>query len=159
MNPERPKGRTTSANTEPRQLIMKNKLYLSIAKLAWPKIVRQSLAALAGVFAAHGMAGDVYDLKSLIVAALIWGVTSLLSLVTKNALDEGWREILRKLVEAGVSQGIAAASGWLATSGFDGDPMQTEAVLIWLGNFGLSAASRPDAKPKALGQPQEIPPN
>jgi hypothetical protein len=127
-----------------------NKIYLSIAKLAWPKIIRQGLAALAGVFASHGLAGDVFDLKSLLVAVGIWAVTSLMSLVTKNVLDEGWREILRKLVEAAVSQGIAAFAGWMATSGFNGDPMQTEAVLIWLGNHGISVASRPDAKPKQI---------
>jgi hypothetical protein len=127
-----------------------NKIYLSIAKLAWPKIVRQSFAALAGVFAAHGVAGDVMDTKSLLIALVLWLVTTLTSLITKKAIDDEWRELLRKLVEAIVSQGIAAATGWLATSGYNGDPMQAEALMIWLGNLGISWASRPDAKPKQI---------
>jgi hypothetical protein len=129
---------------------MTNKIYLSIAKLAWPKIIRQGLAALAGVFASHGIVGDVTDTKSLLIALVLWLVSTLTSLITKNAIDDEWRELLRKLVEAIVSQGIAAFAGWMATSGFNGDPMQTEAVLIWLGNHGISVATRPDAKPKQI---------
>jgi hypothetical protein len=126
-----------------------NKVYLAIVKLALPKLIRQGLAALGGIMAAHGVAADVANTNSIVSGAILWGVTALWSLLAKKLPDDGWREILRKLTEAFTSQGIAFATGWLSSQGFNGDPASTEAVALFLANFGISAAARPD-KPATL---------
>jgi len=127
-------------------------LFLLSAPLG--KTLRHGIAASSGALLLHGL--DVQDSISLIssLALLIFAQTW--SAICKEAPSEKWQDMARQLFTLMAGHGVSAISGALALRGFAGDAnqlselLQASAVLLFGGNLGLSAASRPDTESIAI---------
>lgn len=125
-----------------------NKISTLLARLSLPKLVRHALAAFGGALAGHGIEGDVMIFPSLLSGLVVFAISTLWSHFAKVRLDDSQTVIARKLTEALTQQAMAALSGLLAARGFNGDMQSTEAIVLFVANYALSAMARPDAKPK-----------
>lgn len=87
---------------------------------------------------------DTSNTQALIGGLVCIGFTWLWSLVSKLEwtaaihLRDDFKDVAKKALAALISQGFAALSGWLMASGFDADPNDPVAVMLFLGNLGAS---------------------
>lgn len=138
---------------------MKDKLIALFAKLWMPTLVRHVLAAAGGYTAAAGIDGStttgLFAGGVLYVSSLAWSLVqkrfgSLLEkwgMADVQALDAETaiygRQLAAMFFGAVTSQLVAALSGYLLAAGYAGDVNDPTAVLIFLGNLGLSKARGP----------------
>jgi len=113
-------------------------------------LARHGLAAFAGTLAAQGLTVDASSTSSLVTALIIFAGASLWSWIVKlkwstdsrtmNVIDDTTAEMVRKLIGAFVSQGMAAFSGYLATQGHAVNVDDPVALSVFGANLALSKA-------------------
>lgn len=113
-------------------------------------LIRHGLAAFAGTLAAQGLTVDASSTSSLVTALIIFAGASLWSWVVKlkwstdnrtmHVIDDTTAEMIRKLLGAFVSQGMAAFSGYLATQGHSVNVDDPVALSVFGANLALSKA-------------------
>jgi hypothetical protein len=102
-----------------------------------PTLIRHGIAALGGALAC-----DASSLTSLLSGVLVMLVSVMWSYFahTKGDRLNEHSPLLAELSRALASNAVAALSGVLATHGFTGQPDDTAAVLLFLGNATHSSA-------------------
>lgn len=112
-------------------------------------LLRHFITALGGVLLV-----DTSNTQSLVFGLIVIGCAWLWSVIQKLdwnghvQIRDDYKELLKKMGAALVSQGLAALSGWMMEKGFLGDVNDPAAVLLFFGNYG---ASRLGWHQKALG--------
>jgi len=112
-------------------------------------VLRHFITALGGVLLV-----DVTNTQSFVfgLACLfftwLWSLVSKLERTEAIYVSDDTQAVLKKALAALVSQGLAALSGYMLAHGFEGDPNDPAAVMLFLANLG---ASRMGWYQKALG--------
>jgi hypothetical protein len=112
-------------------------------------ILRHFITALGGVLLV-----DVTNTQSFVFGlgclffTWLWSLASKLEWTEAIHVSDDMQAVAKKALAALVSQGLAALSGYMLAHGFEGDPNDPAAVMLFLGNLG---ASRMGWHQKALG--------
>ena len=105
-------------------------------------LLRHFITALGGALLV-----DTSNTQSLVFGLVAIGCAWLSSLIQKLRwivdedgimISDTHKELLKKMLAALVSQGLAALSGWMMANGFDANPNDPAAVMLFLGNYGIS---------------------
>lgn len=133
---------------------MNDRILLLLLSAPFGKTLRHGIAASSGALLLHGI--DASSTASMIGSLLLLIFVQVWSAICKEKPSQHWQDMARQLFTLMAGHGVSAISGALALRGFNGDAnqlselLQASAVLLFGGNLGLSAASRPDTESNAL---------